>query len=121
MNYYVVLGVPQTAEADMIRTAFRALVRRYHPDAGAGSSTARFREIVEAYETLGSPERRRRYDASLRTSTIRRIVEPLAPGTSEPLFSPRRQHFSWVVDIGAGERVLFDDWCRLLEALFLDF
>ena len=52
MNYDVRLGVSSDADSDTIRSAFRALVRRYRPDAGEGSSAQRFREIVEAYETL---------------------------------------------------------------------
>src|SRR3954468_17496796 len=54
-------GCTATADADTIRTAFRTLARRYHPDAGTGSSAQRFREVVEAYETLSDPNRRRRY------------------------------------------------------------
>ena len=48
MNYYVVLGIAQDADSDAIRRAFRALARRYHPDAGAGSSTDEFRRALEA-------------------------------------------------------------------------
>jgi curved DNA-binding protein CbpA len=68
MNFYIVLGLPTTADA--IRTAFRTLARRYHRDAGAGSSAHRFREVVEAYETLSDPIRRRRYDETLHTVRV---------------------------------------------------
>ncbi len=119
MNYYLVLGVPVTADAATIRSAFRGLVRRYHPDAGAGAPAARFRQIVEAYDTLSDPERRRRYDASLRASTVQRIVEPLASDAPEPLLS-RRPHFSRVVDLRAREQFMFDDLFRSLERLFWD-
>ncbi len=64
MDYYAVLGVPANAGADAIRRAYRKLVRRYHPDAGAGSSQEKFRQIVEAYATLNNPARRRTYDRS---------------------------------------------------------
>src|SRR3982751_5078537 len=70
MNYYLVLDVPTTADADTIRKAFRTLARRYHPDAGTGSSAQRFREVVEAYETLSDPIRRRRYDGTLHTVRV---------------------------------------------------
>jgi curved DNA-binding protein CbpA len=64
MNYYEVLGVPTHADEKAIRTAFRTLVRRYHPDTGEGASSERFRQVVEAYETLSQPARRRSYDLS---------------------------------------------------------
>ena len=50
MNYYVVLGIAEDADSDTIRSAFRALARRYHHDAGTGSSTDEFRRALEAYE-----------------------------------------------------------------------
>jgi curved DNA-binding protein CbpA len=65
MNYYLLLGVSQDADAETIRSAFRALARRYHPDAGEGSSVDRFREILAAYETLNDPTRRGHYDRIL--------------------------------------------------------
>lgn len=64
MTLYEVLGVSVDADEQEIRSAFRNLARRYHPDAGEGSSPDEFRRVVEAYETLGDPERRRQYDLS---------------------------------------------------------
>jgi curved DNA-binding protein CbpA len=88
MNYYLLLGVPQDADADTIRSAFRALARRYHPDAGEGSSADRFREILSAYETLNDPRRRGDYDLRLhnRRVPIAQFVEPLrAQAAPEPM------------------------------------
>jgi curved DNA-binding protein CbpA len=65
-----------------VRRAFRRLARRYHPDAGRGSSSDRFREVSEAYETLGNPERRRAYDRSLRP----RMRVPVEPMTAPPMW-----------------------------------
>lgn len=42
MDYYVVLGIAEDADEETIRSAFRALPRRYHPDVGAGSSPVQF-------------------------------------------------------------------------------
>jgi DnaJ-class molecular chaperone len=98
MNYYVVLGVAEDADGDTIRSAFRALARRYHPDAGAGSSTAEFRQALEAYETLSDPERRRLYDRQLRGSRARPtiIAEPLVSRpAAEPLFTSRAVSFGF--------------------------
>ena len=52
MNHYVLLGVSPDATRATIRQAFRVLVRQYHPDAGTGAPVDRFREIIDAYETL---------------------------------------------------------------------
>ena len=65
MDLYIVLGVQQGASESEIKRAYRRLARRYHPDInpGDGSAEVRFRQILEAYETLIDPARRSRYDA----------------------------------------------------------
>jgi curved DNA-binding protein CbpA len=78
VNHYEALGVPVDADDGTIRSAFRRLARQYHPDAGTGSSSEKFREVTEAYETLIDPLRRRTYDQSLnRPEKIPIHVEPL--------------------------------------------
>jgi len=64
-NPYEVLGVAPTASADDIRTAFRKLAKKLHPDLNPGdkSAEARFKELAGAYDLLGDPEKRRRFDA----------------------------------------------------------
>ncbi len=63
-DYYATLGVAKTASAKEIKAAFRKLARTHHPDVNPGSSAAeaKFKEINEAYEVLGDPEKRRKYD-----------------------------------------------------------
>jgi curved DNA-binding protein CbpA len=92
MNYYLLLGVPRDADPEAIRSAFRALARRYHPDAGEGSSADRFREILIAYETLNDSSRRQEYDRHLqqRRAPVAQFVEPLrAQAAPEPMLRPR--------------------------------
>ena len=65
VDYYAVLNVSPTADEAIIRAAYRVLAKRYHPDAVTGreaQSTAKFRLITEAYETLCDVDRRARYD-----------------------------------------------------------
>jgi molecular chaperone DnaJ len=65
MDLYIVLGVQRGASPGEIKRAYRRLARRYHPDINPGDREAatRFRQILEAYETLIDPDRRRRYDS----------------------------------------------------------
>src|SRR5688500_15699518 len=65
MDLYVVLGLPHGATESDIKRAYRRLARRYHPDINPGDrlAEARFRQILDAYETLIDPHRRSRYDA----------------------------------------------------------
>ena len=65
MDLYVVLGLETGASESDIKRAYRRLARRFHPDINPGDRTAeaRFRQILDAYETLIDPERRSRYDS----------------------------------------------------------
>src|SRR5665213_424502 len=65
-DYYATLGVPKTAAEKDIKSAYRKLARKWHPDANPDSAKAaeeKFKEITEAYEVLGDSEKRRKYDA----------------------------------------------------------
>src|SRR5438132_11626964 len=63
-DYYKTLGVARTASDEEIRKAFRKLARQYHPDVAKDKRTAeeKFKEINEAYEGLGDPQKRGKYD-----------------------------------------------------------
>jgi len=65
MDLYIVLGIERDAGMGEIKRAYKRLARRLHPDINPGDreAEARFRQVLDAYETLMDPDRRRRYDA----------------------------------------------------------
>src|SRR6186713_275512 len=63
-DYYATLGVAKSATEKELKQAFRKLARKFHPDVNPGdkAAEAKFKEINEAYEVLGDPAKRRKYD-----------------------------------------------------------
>jgi curved DNA-binding protein CbpA len=121
MNFYAVLGVPPDADEETIRSAYRILARRYHPDRGAGSSAEKFRLINEAYETLIEPGSRRSHDLSLqpgeRPAPIR--VEPMVaqsgpfPQEDASVFGRfRAEPLREISGVSRDFDELFDRWVR---------
>jgi curved DNA-binding protein len=78
-NYYEVLEVSSNATGDEIKTAFRKLARRYHPDVNPGDLNAeeKFKNLNEAYEVLSDEEKRSQYDKFIRQQK----------GSKRPVFS----------------------------------
>jgi curved DNA-binding protein len=64
IDYYKVLGVPEKATEKEIKSAYRKLARKYHPDLNPGDAGAeqKFKQVNEAHEVLSDPEKRKKYD-----------------------------------------------------------
>src|SRR6187399_473997 len=97
-DYYATLGVAKTASAKEIKQAFRKLARKHHPDVNPGDKSAegRFKELNEAYEVLGDPAKRKKYDE---LGANWRMYEQAGAG---PGFDPRQGGAGWNPNFGGG-------------------
>lgn len=77
-DYYQILGVVRTATPKEVETAFRNLARKWHPDvcSDVHQAATNFKRIAEAYEVLGDPEKRRRYDEAEGRRRRRHVPAP---------------------------------------------
>ena len=112
-DYYTTLGIERTADAKTVRNAYRRLARRHHPDVDkAAGAEERFKEINEAYQVLGDPEKRARYDqmyeayqrGGLNWEQVARGAHQQAPGGFTVTFGDAGDLAAGVVDVGEAER-----------------
>jgi DnaJ-class molecular chaperone len=96
-DYYKTLGVTKSSSEKEVKQAFRKLARKFHPDVNPGDKAAetRFKEINEAYEVLGDPAKRKKYDEL--GSNWRAYEQAEARGEANPFAGGR-----WNVDFGGG-------------------
>ena len=99
-DYYLVLGVPRTESPRAIRAAFRERAKQIHPD-HIGGDEAAFRELLEAYECLADPARRRTYDA-----------DGVPVRSAEPLVNEPVSVFGDVESVRPSFDELFSRWSR---------
>ena len=121
-DYYATLGVAKTASAKEIKQAFRKLARKHHPDVNPGDKSAesRFKELNEAHEVLGDPDKRRKYDELGANWRMYEQGPPPGGRTGEPSGG------AWTFDSGGpgGTRTMTDEEMRDLfgrEDPFSDF
>jgi len=67
-TYYTILGISRTENPGGIRSAYRGLAKKLHPDVAGEDNTRAFQEVTEAYDVLSDPQRRRDYNNKLRSA-----------------------------------------------------
>ncbi len=106
-DYYKLLGVPRSANADDIKRAYRRLVRKYHPDVSKEpDADTQFKRMKEAYEVLKEPGRRAAYDVSSENGRQGRRFE--SPPYWENMFSFSSSGFSGAGALGDIFETFFD-------------
>ena len=103
-TFYDILGVSKSASDKEIKSAFRKLAQKYHPD--AGGDEAKFKEISEAYETLSDEKKRKTLNALAHPEIRRKIEEITGDAVVEvPLLfeSGMTDLFDKVIVVTAGE------------------
>jgi DnaJ-class molecular chaperone len=104
-DYYQTLGVSKTASEKEIKQAFRKLARKLHPDVNPGdkSAEAKFKEINEAYEVLGDPDKRKKYDElGANWRMYEQAQQQGQPWPGSPFGDAAGQGGAWTINMGGG-------------------
>ena len=118
-DYYATLGVPKTATDKEIKQAFRKLARKHHPDVNPNDkgAEAKFKQINEANEVLGDPDKRKKYDelgANWRQyEQAQQHGQPFGGGGS-PFGGGFGEGGAWTINMGGpgGARTMSEDEMR---------
>jgi curved DNA-binding protein len=124
-DYYSTLGIAKTATDKEIKQAYRKLARKHHPDVNPGDKAAesRFKEINEAYEVLGDPAKRKKYDELGANWRAYEQAGAGSPGFDPSQFGGRNVDFGGGPQ-GGGFRTMTEDEMREMfgdEHPFSDF
>src|SRR6267142_2668339 len=114
-DYYAILGVSPMESPSGFREAFRELVKRYHPDRIGPQGTPVFQDIIEAYQVLSDPERRKLYNRGLRRAEGGVASQPT------PIMSGQRLQPDPLVPEPMSVLRSFQEIQPSIEALFVRF
>jgi molecular chaperone DnaJ len=101
-NHYEVLGVPKTATPNEIKTAFRKLAKKYHPDRNSGSAE-RFKQVNTAYQILSDSGLRKQYDlaqdpitrfSSVNPANVGDMLRDFINSWQTPIHGPRARTYA---------------------------
>lgn len=92
-NYHAILGASVNASAEEIRSAYRRMVKKFHPDRFEGGS-GRFMQIQEAYSVLGDSCRRRAYEQALAKAQMKKTIHRMSGLSPEPLVPEQRPDYA---------------------------
>ncbi|KAL7910090.1 DnaJ domain-containing protein [Trichoderma velutinum] len=120
-DYYQILDVPQSAGRDAIRTNYKKLAFKYHPDRNSYNpqATAQFQRLEAAYSTLFNPERRRVYDLQYVFIKLQYLTSPdternYPPSPTSTQESEASKHYEpWIEQAGAA----LEELRKQMEAL----
>jgi curved DNA-binding protein CbpA len=95
-DYYSLLGIPTNATLQDVKTAYRKLSKKFHPDHNPGDTyfEERFKEIQEAYNTLSDEYRRRIYDFNYKNTNLRQLEQDIKE-KGEELEKQRKEYKKW--------------------------
>lgn len=115
-SFYAVLEIKRTASQDEVKTAFRTLAKKHHPDKGGDENL--FKEITAAYATLGSVSKRRSYDFTLPDGerVVRPQGNPFGFGRSAPQWHPPRPSYS-AADFSGAFDISQDQFNRMMNGI----
>ncbi len=97
MTHYEILGIRKTASTDEIKTAYKQLVKKYHPDVYPGDKTfaeKKTQEINEAYDVLSDPDKKREYDELISPHTTTTYTPPDYSGYTYDQSFYKKEHTS---------------------------
>jgi DnaJ-class molecular chaperone len=121
VNLYQILNVQPTASQEEIKKAYRRLAMRHHPDRnGSSDAMAKMQDIQRAYDVLGDPERRKRYDETGATEDGPSPEKTAKEELAKLFIAMANSQDADSYDFEKGARSSIDGMIRKIEAQILD-